>query len=256
MLKNKFISLFLFLIVTFTASFTGGILTIKFKDPWYALLNKPFFNPPDWIFAPVWTILYFLMALAIWNIWMKSNKLNLVYLYFIHLIFNTTWSIVFFGFKNIELAISFLEANKIKILKKSSYYESLSYPDRKKPKFINIIIKVETILPPKDLMNILISIEEKLERKRKNKNDPRTCDLDIIDYNNKIMDLHLDENKLTIPHKNLSKRDFVLYPLREICPNWVHPISKKKIDDLIKDLKNLNNDITKLSQNDIMSYVK
>ena len=81
MLKNKFISLFLFLIVTFTASFTGGILTIKFKDPWYYLLNKPFFNPPDWIFAPVWTILYFLMALAIWNIWIKSNKLNPVYLY-------------------------------------------------------------------------------------------------------------------------------------------------------------------------------
>ena len=105
MLKNKFISLFLFLIVTFTASFTGGILTIKFKDPWYSLLNKPFFNPPDWIFAPVWTILYFLMALAIWNIWIKSNKLNLVYLYFIHLIFITTWSIVFFGFKNIELAL-------------------------------------------------------------------------------------------------------------------------------------------------------
>jgi tryptophan-rich sensory protein len=49
--------------------------------------------------------LYFLMALAIWNIWIKSNKLNLVYLYFIHLIFNTTWSIVFFGFKNIELAL-------------------------------------------------------------------------------------------------------------------------------------------------------
>ena len=72
-------------------------------------------------------------------------------------------------FKNIELAISFLEANKIKILKKSSYYESLSYPDKKKPKFINIIIKVQTILPPKDLMNILIRIEEKLERKRKNK---------------------------------------------------------------------------------------
>ena len=104
MLKNKFISLFLFLIVTFTASFTGGILTIKFKDPWYSLLNKPFFNPPDWIFAPVWTILYFLMALAIWNIWIKSNKLNLVYLYFIHLIFNTTWSIVFFAFHKILIS--------------------------------------------------------------------------------------------------------------------------------------------------------
>ena len=159
-------------------------------------------------------------------------------------------------FKNIELAISYLAKNKINLINQSSFYETLSFPDKTRPKFINIAVSVETSLSPKDLILVILSIEEKLERKRKNKNDPRTCDLDIIDYNNKIMDLHLDENKLTIPHKNLSKRDFVLYPLREICPNWVHPITKKKIDDLIEDLKNLNNDITKLSQNDIINYVK
>ena len=159
-------------------------------------------------------------------------------------------------FKNIELAISYLAKNKINLINQSSFYETLSFPDKTRPKFINIAVSVETSLSPKDLILVILSIEEKLERKRKNKNDPRTCDLDIIDYNNKIMDLHLDANKLTIPHKNLSKRDFVLYPLREICPNWVHPITKKKIDDLIKDLKNLNNDITKISQNDIINYVK
>ena len=106
MLKNKFISLFLFLIVTFTASFTGGILTIKFKDPWYSLLNKPFFNPPDWIFAPVWTTLYLMMTLAIWFFWHTKNRdINTVYIYFIHIIFNTTWSIVFFGLHQIFLAL-------------------------------------------------------------------------------------------------------------------------------------------------------
>ena len=51
-------------------------------------------------------------------------------------------------------------------------------------------------------------------------------------------------------------RNFVLYPLKEICPNWTHPISKISIDDLIKNIKKINNEITKLSENDINSYVK
>jgi len=105
MLKNKFVSLFLFLITTFSASFIGGITTFKFKEPWYSTLVKPSFNPPDWVFGPVWTILYILMAIAIWNVWIKSKNINLVYLYFIHLFFNTTWSVVFFGFNQIELAL-------------------------------------------------------------------------------------------------------------------------------------------------------
>ena len=105
MLKNKFVSLFLFLITTFSASFIGGITTFKFKEPWYSTLVKPSFNPPDWVFGPVWTILYILMAIAIWIVWIKSKNINLVYLYFIHLFFNTTWSIVFFGFNQIELAL-------------------------------------------------------------------------------------------------------------------------------------------------------
>jgi len=150
-------------------------------------------------------------------------------------------------FKNIELAISFLKDKKIKLIKKSSFYETFSYPNKKDPKFINVVISVESDLTPQDLMTALISIEEKLERKRNKKNDPRTCDLDIIDYKNKIMDFRLSNLSLTIPHKNLSKRNFVLYPLKEICPNWIHPVSKKNIDVLIENLKNLNNEITKLS---------
>ena len=107
MLKNKFVSLFLFLVSTFSASFIGGIITLNYKEPWYSSLNKPIFNPPDWIFAPIWTILYFLMSIAIWSAWIKNTRNeNLVYLYFIHLFFNTTWSVVFFGFNN--LILSFL----------------------------------------------------------------------------------------------------------------------------------------------------
>ena len=106
MLKNKFLSFILFFIITFSASFIGGLITISFKDPWYSQLVKSNFNPPDWIFAPVWTTLYLMMTLAIWFFWHSKNRnLSTVYLYFIHILFNTTWSIVFFGLHQILLAL-------------------------------------------------------------------------------------------------------------------------------------------------------
>ena len=109
MLKNKIVTFILFLSITFSASLIGGLATINFKEPWYSLLNKPMFNPPDWIFAPVWTTLYLMMTVAVWIFWHTKNKnINTVYIYFIHLIFNTTWSVVFFVFHNMLLALIIL----------------------------------------------------------------------------------------------------------------------------------------------------
>ena len=106
MLKNKFISFVLFFIITYSASFIGGMATISFKEPWYSELVKSNYNPPDWIFAPVWTTLYLMMTLSIWFFWhSKKRDLNTIYIYFIHILFNTTWSIVFFAFHNILLAL-------------------------------------------------------------------------------------------------------------------------------------------------------
>ena len=70
------------------------------------------------------------------------------------------------------------------------------------------------------------------------------------------MNFKFSNLELTLPHKEVSNRNFVLYPLREISPDWTHPITKKNIDLLIKDLKSSNNEITKLSQNDINNHVK
>ena len=106
MFKNKFLSFFIFGFVTFSASFIGSIATITSKEPWYSSLNKSGLNPPDWVFAPVWTTLYLFMTIALWSAWHKNYKdLNLIYIYFIHLFFNTTWSIVFFAYHNIFAAL-------------------------------------------------------------------------------------------------------------------------------------------------------
>jgi benzodiazapine receptor len=106
MLKNKLLSFLLFAIITYSASAIGGLATISFKEPWYSTLEMPAYNPPDWVFAPVWTTLYLFMTIAIWKFWhSKSRDIDTIYIYMIHLVFNTTWSIVFFVFHKITLAL-------------------------------------------------------------------------------------------------------------------------------------------------------
>jgi len=139
-------------------------------------------------------------------------------------------------FANINLAISSLESYGIKVIKRSSFYKSPSYPDKENPEFINVVILVETYLPPVDLMSVLTFIEEKLERKRIKKNDPRTCDIDIIDYNSQILNLKYNNLDFTVPHKELTSRNFVLFPLKEISPMWKHPKTKETINNLIQEL--------------------
>jgi len=105
MTKNKYLSFFLLLFITFIASAIGGFTTTSFKEPWYSEIILPSFNPPSWVFAPVWTTLYIMMSIAIWKIWINSFDLKILKLYFVHLFFNGTWSIVFFGFHQIGLAL-------------------------------------------------------------------------------------------------------------------------------------------------------
>ncbi len=141
-------------------------------------------------------------------------------------------------FKNLEIAMNYLEGYGILIEKKSSFYETPSYPNTNDPKFINVIISVKTKLPPIDLMSVLIHIEEKLGRKRNKKNDPRTCDIDIIDYEQKIINFKYRDLDLIVPHERMRSRNFVLFPLIEIIPNWIHPQTKENISDIIKKLSN------------------
>jgi benzodiazapine receptor len=105
MTKNKYFSLLLILLITFTASVIGGVITANFKEPWYSEIILPSFNPPSWVFAPVWTTLYIMMSIAIWKIWINFYDIKILKLYLIHLFFNSIWSIIFFGFHQIGLAL-------------------------------------------------------------------------------------------------------------------------------------------------------
>ena len=153
-------------------------------------------------------------------------------------------------FVNIKLAISYLEEYGIKVIKKSSFYETPSYPNNQNPKFINVVIIVDTFMPPIKLISALMLIEEKLERKRFKKNDPRTCDIDIIDYNSQILNLKFNNLEFTVPHKKLTLRNFVLFPLKEISPMWKHPKTKEIISDLVQKLRDEDkNSILKIDKN-------
>jgi len=143
-------------------------------------------------------------------------------------------------YENLMRSISLLEKEGIIIKKKSSVYETPSFPDKSKPKFLNMIILIKSNLTLSELLFLIIEIEKKLGRKRDKKNDPRTCDIDIIDFNNQIKNIKHDEINLTVPHKSLSFRNFVLYPLKEVIPEWIHPKTKESVSSLILKLSDEN----------------
>tara|TARA_Y100000817_G_scaffold312340_1_gene306065 strand:+ start:43 stop:507 length:465 start_codon:yes stop_codon:yes gene_type:complete len=105
MLKNKYVSFLFIVLITFSASAMGGFVTASFKEPWYSQIIQPSFSPPSWVFGPVWTTLYFLMSLAIWLFWINFKNKKVLYIYFVHIFFNAIWSIIFFGFHQIFLAL-------------------------------------------------------------------------------------------------------------------------------------------------------
>ena len=105
MTKNKYLSLAIITLITFLAPVIGSYATSAFKEPWYSQLILPSFNPPSWVFAPVWSTLYLMMSLAIWKIWTKTFDIKILKIYLIHIFFNSTWTVVFFGFHQIGLAL-------------------------------------------------------------------------------------------------------------------------------------------------------
>lgn len=108
-LPKSILKLVLSIAVCQGAGLIGTIITISSIENWYNLLNQPSFRPPNWLFGPVWTILYTLMGISLYWIWTAGTKKkevrNALKLFAVHLVFNATWSIVFFGMHNILLSL-------------------------------------------------------------------------------------------------------------------------------------------------------
>ena len=146
---------------------------------------------------------------------------------------------------NLNKTLELIELANIKIIKKSSIYETPSYPNENNPKFLNIGVEIKCSDSAEDLMKKFDKIEKKLQRTRGEKNQPRTCDIDLIDYDGEI----LNSTFVTTPHPKAHLRNFVLFPIKELVPTWIHPILNKRIDFLIEKLSfKLRNEITRIKE--------
>lgn len=121
----------------------------------------------------------------------------------------------------------------IKISALSSIYETEPVGKEDQPDFVNCVIKIETDLSPSGLLVSLLSVEHKLGRKREEKWGPRIIDLDIILYD----DLVIETEELAIPHPMMHLRGFVLVPLLEIAPDLTHPVLNVSLSKLLEELK-------------------
>ncbi|ACA56750.1 2-amino-4-hydroxy-6-hydroxymethyldihydropteridine diphosphokinase [Clostridium botulinum] len=133
----------------------------------------------------------------------------------------------------IKRALEKIEERGMKIIKVSSIYETEPYGVLDQDSFLNGVVKIETNLTPEDLIGELLNIEKQLDRVRERRWGPRTIDLDIIFYD----DLIINEKDLVIPHKDMENREFVLKPLCDIDENFIHPVLKKSVRELYDRLK-------------------
>lgn len=134
---------------------------------------------------------------------------------------------------NLKTAIVKMKERGMYIEKLSSFVETEPYGYTDQPKFLNAVCLVETDLSPRALLNTLLAIEREMGRVRTVKWGPRVIDLDIVFYE----DLIVNEEGLIIPHPDAHNRLFVLEPLSEIAPDLVHPVLKKTVQELLIELK-------------------
>ena len=149
-------------------------------------------------------------------------------------------------FDNITIAIDLLLAEKLKIKKISNFFKTPSYPNQKLPFYLNIGVLADYEGDYVDLFKKIKFIEKKLGRVKKNKNDPRIIDIDLIDFKQLIK----KTREIVLPHPKCHRRNFVLYPIFQIDPNWSHPISKQNAQFLINKLSLKSRiEITRLKKN-------
>ena len=151
------------------------------------------------------------------------------------------------SFNTLNIVISYLSRKGLRVIRSSSIYKSRPFPNGLGPHFYNSVILVKSSMKAINILLILKDIERTFGRKRcKYKNSPRVLDLDLLDCRGEISNM---DSLLQLPHPKMIERDFVLRPLYELDPNWVHPESDTNIKSLLARNNRYNISLSKLKKN-------
>lgn len=131
---------------------------------------------------------------------------------------------------SIQQALINLTDKGIQVESVSSFYETEPVGDSGHPAYVNIVCRARTALTSREILENCQKIERDLGRKNKGDRQPRSIDIDILFHG----DRQVSTSRLTIPHPELGNRNFVLIPLKEICPDFINPVTGKHIDDMIR----------------------
>jgi 2-amino-4-hydroxy-6-hydroxymethyldihydropteridine diphosphokinase len=131
-----------------------------------------------------------------------------------------------------QAALRELAARGVAVHATSTWYESAPVPASDQPWFVNGVVRVDTALPPAELLPLMHAIEKEFARERAAPNAARTLDLDLLAYGDHV----LGTGPLMLPHPRLHERAFVLYPLKDVAPDWLHPVRRQTPAQMIAAL--------------------
>ena len=137
--------------------------------------------------------------------------------------------------ENLQQAREWIGAEAGPIVSASSIYETAAWGKTDQPAFLNQVLLVQTQFPPQPLLEKILSIEQLMGRRRMEKLGPRLIDIDILFFNESIV----DAPGLSIPHPQLHLRRFTMEPLNEIAPDYIHPVFHKTIAELLRECPDL-----------------
>ncbi|MEE9453438.1 MAG: 2-amino-4-hydroxy-6-hydroxymethyldihydropteridine diphosphokinase [Paracoccaceae bacterium] len=156
------------------------------------------------------------------------------------------------AFSTLKQSLRLFAGESLRIRKTSNWYSTPAFPAGSGPNFVNAAVLVQTALSPEGVLGALQRIEHALGRTRKNRWEPRLCDLDLIAYGDVVLpdldtfkhwqNLAFTDQKtqtppeLILPHPRLQDRAFVLIPLKDVAPDWCHPVSGNNVTQMIDAL--------------------
>lgn len=133
--------------------------------------------------------------------------------------------------QQLTMAVSLLQERCGRVIDRSSYYETAAWGNTRQAPFLNLAVTLQTKLSARDLIEEILHIEALMGRVRKERYEPRVIDIDIIFFNHEV----IAEPHLTVPHPEMQRRRFVLEPLNEIIPAYIHPLLFKTVSELLRE---------------------